>query len=308
MVTRDKHIGHHGVSLAEAVEALSTIADLNTDSGIDQDFDLALKNPKLRAIQWSHQKGGKISLNMLKDVFKVILDHFKNFYAEHTGYISDEKSIEGIKTIMLLVGAAAKKLDKLTNLFHQIKYKAITDLKEYRQLEDFYRTYIARKVDEGTLSRWILGLSQKAFAIQEAPVRHDKEAQVRHVFIDLEGVKKDTEYELFFIRKEDGSRFFSPRLIRNIKLVSDFGNYFRGPKPDDPLTDLLLLEDGFVQTSAKNMLREVRLSMQHFFRLTAEERKRSCIYAPQSMHGIDACGCFAELTEKRSWKRLQGIL
>ncbi len=258
MSTRDKSEGH-GISLAEAVETLTTLADLDLD--INQ-LEVPLK---LRTQLGGHSKG--VDIKLLRDVFKVILDHFKNVYAEQKSDI-DEQAVESIKTIMVLVGEASKKLDKLTNLFHQTKNKGVADLKEYKQLQEFYHMRIARKIDENTLSRWILGLAQKAFSIPEAPMRYLKEAQTKHVFIDLEGVKRDSEYELFFIRKEDGTRFFSPRLIRNIKLVSDFGTYFKTSKVDDPLVDHVLLQDRCIHACAKNMMDSINPVFMHFFRQT----------------------------------------
>lgn len=267
MSTRDKG---HGISLAEAVETLSTIADL--------DFDIdSLEVPlKVRTSHGLHSKG--VSVSLIKDVFKTILDHFKSFYRDPTA-IPDEKAVEGIKSIMLLVGEAAKKLDRLTYLFHQTKNKGVKEFKEYKQLEEFYRTRITRKIDEGTLSRWILGLAQKAFAIPEAPLRVPKEAQTKHVFIDLEGVKRDTEYELFFIRKEDGTRFFSPRLIRNIKLVSDFGEYFKNGKTDDPIADHAVLQDRCIQSCAKNIMHMVAPASLHFFKQTLNNKDSILVFA-----------------------------
>ena len=94
-----------------------------------------------------------------------------------------------------------------------------------------------------------------------------KRLPLRHVFVDLETVKKDADYELFFLRKEDGTRFYSPRLIRNIKLVCNFGDYFGAQrKVEDPLEDLpRWLERGF-QASAAKMLKSLAPRLERFYK------------------------------------------
>ena len=171
---------------------------------------------------------------------------------------------------MVLVGEAAKKLDKYTGLFHELHAKSVTELKEYKHLQEFYLNRIARKIDEGTLGKWILALAHK-ITPKKIPMKFvgRKSSQTKHVFIDLEAVKKDTEYELFFLRKEDGTRFFSPRLIRNIKLVCDFGDYFGKPKGDDPLIDIKIWHDRCFQASSKSLLRAIRPIVDRFFREAA---------------------------------------
>ena len=47
---------------------------------------------------------------------------------------------------MVLVGEAAKKLDKYTKFLHQ--NQRVTDFKEYKQLQEFYRQKLLVKIDE----------------------------------------------------------------------------------------------------------------------------------------------------------------
>ena len=90
------------------------------------------------------------------------------------------------------------------------------------------------------------------------------------MFVDLETVKKDTEYELFFIRKEDGSRFFSPRLLRNIKLVCDFGSYFGERKGLDPLESIKQWQDRIYHTCAREILKALGGRLDKCFRTMRE--------------------------------------
>lgn len=267
MNTKD---GNH-ISLVEAVEALSNIADLEFDReiGISERHDFTIQTQKIsyKTIHWLHHQGGSITINVVRDIFKTILHYLKNFYRDEYTFVTDEKTVEGVKTIMVLVGEAAKKLDKFTDIFQSTQTKSVTELPEYKQLQDFYMKRISRKIDTGKLGKWLLALSEKKFAKKPLPkTKQKKTMQTKHVFVDLEGVKKDTEYELFFIRKEDGSRFFSPRLIRNIKLVCDFGNYFKGGKPDDPLSEIDQWVDRSLHVCAIDLLDAIKVPLRNFYR------------------------------------------
>lgn len=268
---------HSNLSIIEAVETLSHIADLEIDKGvgITQQHEVMIDNEKInyRTVHWLHEKDASETISLVRETFRVILHYLKQFYRKEYGYVTDPKTVEGIKTIMVLVGEAAKKLDKYTALFHLAHKQSVTELKEYKQLQEFYLSKIDRKIDERVLGKWILGLTfgrlhketkpHKLVAKVPAPPKIE---EAKHVFVDLESVKKDTEYELFFIRKEDGSRFFSPRLLRNIKLVCDFGEYFGEPKETDPLQQVKLWQDRIFHISARNVIKAVGPRLAAFFK------------------------------------------
>ncbi len=282
MATRSQY----NISIIEAVDALSSIADLefDRDTGIVQKHEVVLEDEKIdyKTVHWLHERDAPSTMHLVKEIFRVILHYLKQFYKKEYGYLTDPRTVEGIKTIMVLVGEAAKKLDKYTILFKEAKSKSVTQFKEYRQLQDFYLSKIDRKIDEGILSKWILGLSlgwQKETNIALTGTKTESEAftEVRHVFVDLETVKKDSEYELFFIRKDDGSRFFSPRLLRNIKLVCDFGSYF-GSRPEiDPLESIKIWHDRILHACGRNMIRSLGPQMQQFYHDMCKHRGNELI-------------------------------
>lgn len=265
----------HDLSIVEAVETLSSIADLefDRDIGIAQKHEIILGNEKIayKTVHWLHKEDASSTVNLVRETFRVILHYLKQFYKKEYGQVTDQKTLEGIKTIMVLVGEAAKKLDKYTRIFHQTQ--SVTDLKEYRQLQEFYRTKVARKIEEGVINKWILGLTLGKGQVGREitfravpPQKIDKLTNTKHVFVDLETVKKDTEYELFFIRKEDGSRFFSPRLLRNIKLVCDFGSYFGERKELDPLEHIKQWYDRTLHTCAREIIKDLGTRLDAYFR------------------------------------------
>src|SRR5215203_67518 len=114
---------HTNLSIIEAVETLSSIADLefDRDVGIAQRHELILHDEKIayKTVHWLHERGASETVSLVRETFRVILHYLKQFYKKEYGHVSDPRTIEGIKTIMVLVGEAAKKLDKYTHVFHQ---------------------------------------------------------------------------------------------------------------------------------------------------------------------------------------------
>lgn len=276
---------HGHFSLVEAVETLSEIVDLEIDRdiGITQKRELVLQDKPIayNTVHWLTEEDASTTVNLVKETYRVILHYLKQFYKKEYGYITDPKTVEGIKTIMVLVGEAAKKLDKYTELFHLTHQNSVTECKEYKQLQDFYLSKIARRIDEGVLGKWILALymgnltqqqqdEMESQAVLVAP--KEKPLETQHVFVDLDTVKKDSEYELFFIRKENGARFFSPRLLRNVKLVCDFGSYFGERQGIDPLENVNQWMDRVLHINAKNILKTLGTKVDHFFGQTGKMR------------------------------------
>lgn len=265
---------HSNLSIVEAVEMLSTIADLEFDRevGIAQKHEVMIGNEKIayKTVHWLHKGDAPSTVNLVRETFRVILHYLRQFYRKEYQNVTDENTLEGIKTIMVLVGEAAKKLDKYTQFFHQTQ--SVTDFREYQQLQEFYRTKIARKIEEGVITKWLSGISlgkqaPEKIVLKAAPAKSEKGLETaKHVFVDFESVKRDTEYELFFIRKEDGSRFFSSRVLRNIKLVCDFGGYFGERRALDPLEHIKEWHDRVLHTCAREILKVLGHRLTHFFR------------------------------------------
>lgn len=261
------------LSIIEAVETLSCIADLEFEGeiGITRKHEMVLGNEKIsyKTIHWLHKNDTTSTVNLVRETFRVILHYLRQFYKSEYNQVNDPEALEGIKSIMVLVGEAGKKLDKYTHYFHQTQ--RVSEFNEYKELQEFYRKKVARKVEEGAVGKWVNSFDFKGEKLPSKKITLTAGAVVKPIdskraFVDFETVKKDTEYELFFIRKEDGSRFFSPRLLRNIKLVCDFSGYFGERRESNPLERIKEWRDKLLHLCAKEIIRTLGSRLGHFFR------------------------------------------
>lgn len=209
-------------NFSNAIETLSAIAELDpVDLRPEEPLDYVTQESD-SVVSWLKSPNKEATIEKVRDLFKAVLNYFHKKYPLKSRYIRKDVADSGIKSLMLIVGEAAKKIDKCLG-----EKKEVMELLEYKHLQDFYRKKVDRKIDQQVLSKWIMGLTKGSLFPQ---IQDKFEKDDKHIFVDLDAVRSDSEYELMLIRKEDGSRFFNPRLIRNIKLVCDFGGYLEGTK------------------------------------------------------------------------------
>lgn len=259
-----------GIGIVEAVETLSSIADLDVDTSLglvqQQRLQIQGESAAYRTVHWVSNTEPGESLAIIQETFKVVLKYLKGFYEKEYQTLHKPETIEEIKTIMVLVGEAASKLDKYHTICTKTDVESASKLPEYQKLQQFYHRKISKKIDSGYINRWLQHLPQQADdKISNITLRGRKKVSTKNAFVDLESVKKDKNYELFFIRKEDGTRYFSPKLIRNIKLVHDFEKYFTAETVEDPLEKVALWTDTVFFQTAKSLLKRTKDPLQHFY-------------------------------------------
>ena len=197
------------ISIVDAVETLSSIADMDSERtlGVTNEHRLVVQGEEVKyhTVHWLGKGSGKETVKIVRETFRVVLNYLQEFYDAEYEHLHKKDTIEEIKTIMVLVGEAAQKLDRYTAVFKESRAGSVTDLKEYRQLQTFYRSKIAKRIEETFLRDWVKKLPQMApRATQSVKLRGKPKISTKRVYVDLDAVKRDTEYELFFIRKENG--------------------------------------------------------------------------------------------------------
>lgn len=265
------------IGIVDAVETLSTLADLELDREftVSQKHEYKIGNKKLiyRTIHWLEENEEDKALLLIKDVFQTVLGYIKKFYTQEVkvkGKLASQKAIEGIKDIMVLVGEAAQKLDKVSKILNSSNVKSFRELKEYQLLQSFYQKKIAKKGGEAEQTLTRLFSFAKDVLVEQ--LHHGKvkskilpKKELNRVFIDFDSVKKDSDYELLLIKKENGDPFYSTKLLRNMKLVSDFGEHLTEKISKDPLVRLPFWLDKKFQTSAKELVETLKKPMEKFY-------------------------------------------
>lgn len=251
MPTKDRDAqSESDMSIVDAVETLSNLADLDFEAevGVSQAHELVIADKKIsyRTVHWIATGDTGETVKVVRDTFRTILSYLRNFYKRQRGKQPDKKSAEGIQDIMVLVGEAAKKLDRYTSLFKKSRIGSVTRLREFKQLERFYQNKVLGKGDPES-TEGIMAIASAGNIDETIDVEKD-------VALDLDQVKKDEHYELMMLRSPRGRHYYPAHLIRNMKLVTDFGENYGVSAADDPLVRTPIWLDATVQKTAEHIL------------------------------------------------------
>ncbi|MBS3904221.1 MAG: hypothetical protein KGZ39_02720 [Simkania sp.] len=230
------------LSVIEAVDELSKIAEID------------------HSLTGSELENREIKQEKVKQTFRVLHNYLKHVYEQDKEHLEDPQTRHGVQAIMVMASEAAKKIDRFTVLFKGAHGEGgVQQLQEFQDLQDFYLTKIMKKF-EATLA------SEEAWQAEWGGQEVDLLDIQRRGLKDLETVRRDKEYELFFIRKEDGRPFFNRNLMRHIKLVGELDESISDPSGEDPFLKIKAIEDVQLHAGAKQFLEETKSLTEAFFK------------------------------------------
>lgn len=232
------------LSVMEAMEELSRIAELDEEQAaarLSEKESQALK-------EWTDPQQRESNQEKVKETFRVLHSYLQQVYEKGEAELEDVETRQGVQAIMLMANEAAQKIERCTALFKGLHGEGgIKELKEYQELQEFYLNKIMKKF-HAALAK------EEAWEAEWGGVEVDLLDIQRRGLKDLETVKRDKEYELFFIRKEDGKPFFSRNLLRHIKLVGKFDETLMELVGEDPFLRIRPMEDRCLHEAAREIL------------------------------------------------------
>jgi hypothetical protein len=192
-------------------------------------------------VEWLSGEGSEVILEVLDQTWRSIHDHLIRLLASNEMDWGNERSVQAIASLMALVGESTERLEKYLEYRMGKTIDKITNRPEYRALQEFYQ-------------HWFLGR-----------IKSKEPHEVTEGIADMEAVRSDRDYELFYIRHEDGAPYFNLDLLRHMRLISDFeseGESFEY----DPLLQVRSMMDRDLQTSANQILTQCHRSLEDFYK------------------------------------------
>ncbi len=276
-----------GLDILDALENLNTLVDADSLEEIEVTDDALLiphkeEEKKGREIFWSKAGPDDQTLRAIKETFRSVYSYLQAFYSKMRQGGDTRRLVEGINTIMVLVGEAARNFDNLGVLFKS----RVHEFEEYKELQEFYRNKVIRETfrefakipiakEKPPLSEQRVDALESL--VREAGVEEElteeligieevEEIAGVHILNDLEVIKKDHLYELFYLKNEAGHNFYTQNLARNIKLACDFGEFTDEYFGDDPLLQIKNWEDKTLQSMAQQILKRCSRVIAKFYK------------------------------------------
>jgi len=242
------------LSLVEAISNLSNLADLRIDPNKSarneeelhglEPMEQALVNEALHALRGS----GGSPVDAVRETFQAILSFATDFYRKQYSQLSKPQVRRNFRSLLAMVGEAGIKLNRCTGVFHTAQ--RTSDLSEYRAIEDFYRHKLAKPLgDQNPAALENLARAE----LGEGITGHGLSLHIRAAE-DLQRLLDDSDYELFFLKKEDGQPFFSPALLRNLRVIHQLSGSLPETVEADPLLALREISDLEAHNRARHAL------------------------------------------------------
>jgi len=269
-----------GLHILDALENLNTLVDAESLEEIEVTDDSLLiphkgeKEGEGHDIYWVQAGPDTQTLIAIKDTFNSVHDYLQTFYSKMKKNGDTKRLVEGINTIMVLVGEATQNFERFGTLFKE----RISDFEEYKQLQNFYRNRVIKEsfrefakvplpkkesVEKTVLPEQIEAEEELQELLSEEKV---EEVGGVHILNDLDVIKRDHNYELFYLKNEAGHHFYTYELARTIKLACDFGEFAQEYFGDDPLLQIKNWEDKSLNLRADQLLKKCHHAIEKFYR------------------------------------------
>lgn len=251
-----------GLAILDALENLNTLVEVESLEDVEVTDDHLLishrqdeEEGELEEQYWVHAGSDEQTLEAIRETFRCVHHYLESFYQKMRKSENRRHLVEGINTVMVLVGEAARKLDQYGKIFKL----QVSEFKEYKDLQRFYREKVIREIFHDFAK---MPIKQE----KPLPVADEVEENAGvHLLNDLEVIKRDHLYELFYLKNEAGHDFFSPDLARKIKLACDFGVFAQEYFGEDPLLQITNWEDFNIHLLSKQILERCHPQIDQFY-------------------------------------------
>lgn len=232
------------IQFQDAVNNFEAILSIDLDApgpiGIQKGVRIVSEKEEMEGVSWLSGEGSEVILEILDASYYAVYRYLSDLIKKPNSNWKSSKNLKNITTLMALIGNSTDKIEKYLSLSLNKPIEKISQRPEYTQLHTFYQKNIANQIQ--TLEPEIV----------------DEE-----MVSNMETVRQDKDYELFYIRHEDGSPYFDLDIVRHMRVIADFdaeGDHFE----DDPLLQIRTILDRDVQASAKQIIGDLYLLFANF--------------------------------------------
>lgn len=260
-------------ALRKAILSLSSLAELEIPTELQLPPDEST-TPSKDTSQFSYLnrklKPEDATIAAVKETFKTILEHLRRLHKKQRGKELSKALQHGIDTIMVLVGEAASKLDRYTSIFKKVhKGEGITSLKEYKDLQEYYRhTFVKKNVERAPSKE-----SSKQLKARIEAEETEEEGKEGQVLFEIDEIKRDGDYELLYLRRENGSFLYQPSLIKKMQIASEVSGYVGESAGDDPYIQIKSWEDKRLYDLAMQLLQSIKNFLPGFYQGVKRNRE-----------------------------------
>lgn len=282
--------GEERLTLMEAVDQLSSMSEIDIQGRVEEE---PLEMEKVGIIDWTNPRQALQNIDLINETFVTIHRYLQSLTENEKVRLKNPEMQKGIQAIMLIVEEAVKKMDRYAALYDE-KHKPLSSLEEYKNLKKFYKQQIQKYFPKKR---------------EEKEEWEEKEEQVREIEIQkkglkgIEAIRNDKNYELLFIRDENGKPYFSPGLLRHIRLVGNFDELVATVEGEDPLLKMRTVQEHMLHHGATYILKNIAPYLDDFFKQAMKHKNLQFIKAlNKTIMALQMAANPKNLIENQSYK------
>jgi hypothetical protein len=200
----------------------------------------------------------------IKKSFDILSKYLNSLYSSKQMLLKDKDYLSSLKAVMVIAEEAYGKLDLVSKIFGESK-DALGE-HEFSTLFDFYLKKVNYKVEH------IVGEAFRHAELEQKMADTDLRG-IRN----LEVIRKDKEYELFFIKDEDGQNHFSKNLMRHAQLLGTFDELFLSFSGEDPFIKMKFVDDRLKQKRCLQIRTSIQPKVDYFIKESYRYKKHPFI-------------------------------
>lgn len=229
--------GEGDLTLQKAMDHLINMSEIDMENREETKESVDFLH--LKEIDWANPKAALANEPLIKEILRTLRQYLEDLMQKERAQLQEDRDLQnGVRAMMALVEESVKKMDAYGAI--AAAGRPISKLSEYKELRDFYLNVIVKEFG-------------KELSLKVELEEENKEPQ-EHEIKNVEVVRQDREYELFFIRKEDGKPYFNKEFLRHLKVVGDCNQLIESLESEDPLPSLQVIQDKEVYEGANEIL------------------------------------------------------
>ena len=231
------------MSILEAVDFLSSLSEI--DVTLSPKSLTISERDTLHPHRWLDQNLISKNQEIVIQSFKAIHHYVQEVYEKHSEQLKDEHILKGLHSVLSILDEAVEKIEKFTDLFKEHPaLDSLMELEEYRLLQEYLASFIFPHFSE------IEEYWEGDLGVQEEELVGVSKKGIR----DIEDIKEDKLYDLFYIKKEDRKPFYDYDMIRRMKLLYDFDQIVELNEEENSFIRIRQLQDKDFHQKAASIL------------------------------------------------------
>ncbi len=205
------------------------------------------------------KKPEQIDPAKVQETFRTINMYLQHMVQKDRGELARPAMQKGIRAMMQLAGEA---VDKVGGLFQGAHLKD-ESISEFKKLQHFYMSKVFSNVKKES---------------QEESWEHEgAQGDERQVLNDLDAVRQDRDYDLFYITLDDGTPFYTSNLLRHLRMVGNFDETFISEEREDLMSQVDVALDRDLHMAAQKVLGECSDLIDLFYKEALQHKDNTAI-------------------------------